>query len=336
MTTAARVESTEAIKEFRIYLTKFQEKATLAIGDADSDLNRITRWLEGEAMNHWTSAIRKRKEDMSRAEDALRQKKLFKDASGSTQSAVEEQKAVQAAKRRLAEAEEKLNNVKKWNKELPKKIIEYRGGVTRFAMDVAQGVPAGVAQLGATLDQLDKYMGIEAVTAESATEAGAGPGVAREAAAGSMARAAEEAPAAEEALDPAALRAKTPSPEALLAAKPAEKGPVNLSCGQVNEQQTARIAAIANAEPAQRIVISNSAAAAAKIYLVRLESGWYAGPVDQPDSGVYNTVVSEDLQAGRPDLAALLNLPPGYLAIVDGGGLSAVFNDRNKNVLKSA
>jgi hypothetical protein len=341
MSTAARVDSTDAIKEFRIYLAKFQEKASVALGDADSDVNRMTRWLEGEAMNHWTSTIRKRQEELVKAEEAFRFKRLYKDASGSMPSAVEEQKAVQVAKQRLAEAQGKLTNVKRWSRELQKQAAFYRGGVSRFAIQVAQGVPAAIAQLGSTLDHLDQYLDLAAATSEGAAEAGAGPGVAREAAAASMARAAEEAPAAAEAqgVDPAAVRAGAPSPQAALAARPAEKSPVNLACGAVTEQQAAQIAAIAGAEPPgdqQRIVISPVVTSSAKVYLLRLEStggGWYLGPVDEPDTGVYNTVTAEDLRAGRPDLAALLNLPAGYLAIVDSRGLSAVFNERNENVL---
>ena len=144
MSDSARVESTDAIKEFRIYLTKFQEKATLALGDADSDVNRISRWLEGEAMNHWTSTIRKRQEELLKAEEAFRFKRLYKDASGSMPSAVEEQKAVQVAKKKLADVQEKLANVKRWNRQLQKEVVLYRGGVSRFNIQVASGVPAAV------------------------------------------------------------------------------------------------------------------------------------------------------------------------------------------------
>src|ERR1700722_19094651 len=234
MTTAARVDSTDAIKEFRIYLTKFQESASLAIGDADSDVNRAVRWLEGEGLSMWMATIRKRQEELAKAEEAYRFKRLYKDSSGSMPSAVEEQKAVGIAKRKLGEAQEKLNNVKRWTRQLQKEIVLYRGGMSRFAGTVSSGVPAAIAHLGATLDHLDKYLDISAGTgAEGPEAAAAGVGAAREGVEPSMARAADKAAPQKEAetFDPAAIRASAPSGQAISAAKPEEKGPVKLSCG---------------------------------------------------------------------------------------------------------
>src|SRR5271170_3135280 len=129
MSGSARVESVDVIKEFRVYLAKFKDMAGRALGDADSDVNRMARWLEGEGLNYWTSTIRKRQEELAKAEEALRFKRLYKDASGSTASGVEEMKKVKIAKDRLAQAQEKLNNVKRWTKELQKQMTLYRGGV---------------------------------------------------------------------------------------------------------------------------------------------------------------------------------------------------------------
>ncbi|MGD0541046.1 MAG: hypothetical protein ABSB33_05980 [Tepidisphaeraceae bacterium] len=343
MSTAARVDSTDAIKDFRVYLTKFQESASLALGDADSDVNRAVRWLEGEGLNLWLSAIRKRQEEVAKAEEAFRFKRLYKDASGSMPSAIEEQKAVQNAKKRLAEAQEKLASVKKWTRQLQKEIVMYRGGVSRFAGTVSSGVPAAIAHLGTKLDELDKYMEISAGPAGEGPEAAAAAGGAvREGPGASMARAPEEAavPKKAEAVDPAAIRAGAPSAQATFAAKPEERGPVKTSCGVVTAEQAAKLAAIAAAAPPgddDRIVISPAVMGSGRIYLLRLSSpgaNWCLGSVDGPDSGVYNTVTAGDLRAGRPDLAPLLKLPAGSLAIVDSNGVSVVFNERNENILQ--
>jgi hypothetical protein len=344
MSTAARVDSTDAIKDFRAYLTKFQESASLAIGDADSDVNRWVKWLEGEGLNLWMSTIRKRQEELAKAEEAYRFKRLYKDASGSMPSAVEEQKAVQIAKRKLGDAQEKLTAVKRWTRQIQKEIVLYRGGMARFSGTVSSGVPAAVAHLGVTLDHLDKYTEIAAATAGEGPEAAAaGVGAGREGAEPSMARAADEAaPRKEaEAVDPAAIRAGAPSAQAIFAAKPDEKGPVKPSAGVVTDEQAAKITAAATATTPgddDRIIISPAVLGSATIYLLRLSAAgsiWCIGSVDGPDSGVYNTVTAGDLRAGRPDLAALLKLPAGSLAVIDSKGLSAVFNERNENILQA-
>jgi len=133
------------------------------------------RWLEGEGANYWAAQARKRQEAVVKAEEAFRQKRLYKDASGSTPSAVEEMKALQVAKKRLEEAVEKQKNVKKWTRELQKQATLYRGQVSSFTNDVASGVPEAYSFLGALLEQLEKYMDVAAAVGEEAT-AGAGSG----------------------------------------------------------------------------------------------------------------------------------------------------------------
>jgi len=342
MSTAARVESIDAIKDFRVHLTKFQEMAGRALGDADSDIHRMVRWLEGEGLNFWTSTIRKRQEQLAKAEEAFRFKRLYKDSSGSTPSAVEEQKAVQMAKKRLEEAQTKLANVKRWTRQLQKEITSYRGGVAGFSNAVSAGVPQAIAHLGALLDQLDKYLEVAAATAEEGAMAGAGAGGAgREEGGASMARAAEEAVKPKEGVDAAALRAGVPSSQALFAAHPAEKGPVQLACGQVTAKQgseTAKLAGAVVPSDDERIVISPAIAGSSRVYLVRLDTvglAWYLGAVDGSDTGVYNTVTVGDLRGGRPDLADLLRLPVGYIAVIGPGGVEAVYNGQNDGVFQA-
>jgi len=344
MSDTARVESTDAIKDFRVHLTKFQEMAGRALGDADSDINKTVRWLEGEGLNFWTSTIRKRQEQLAKAEEAFRFKRLYKDASGATPSAVEEQKAVQVAKKRLEEAQNKLANVKRWTRQLQKEISNYRGGVAGFSNAVSAGIPQAIAQLGALLDQLDKYLEVSAATAEEGAMAGAGAGgVGREETGASMARAAEEAvkPKAGAQADPAALRAAVPSSQAIFAARPAEKGPVQLACGQSTAAQQSEMAKHAGAvvpSDDERIVISPAIAGSSRVYLVRLDTAglaWYLGSVEGADTGVYNTVSVGDLRGGRPDLADLLRLPVGSIAVVGPGGVEAVYNGQNDSVFQA-
>jgi len=344
MTTSARVESVDSIKEFRAYLAKFQESASLAMGDADSDVGQTERWLEGEQQSYWSGQIRKRQEALSRAEDALRQKTLFKDSTGSRPSAVDEQKAVMIAKKNLADAQAKFNNVKRWTRQLQKEAILYRGGVARFSNSVSAGVPAAIAQLAATIEMLEKYLGLAAAVTEEGEMAGAA-GVGGEAGRGSMARGAEtvEAPRKGEAeIDPAAIRASVGSAEKMAAAEPVA-GPVALGCGLVSAEQQAAAAALAS-EPAPAeggtIAVAQSAVTAKRLYMLRMPEGsaisWCIGPVEGGGSEVYNKAPAANLLLGRPDLADLLKLPVGSLVVLDDGGLVAIYNTSNDNMLHSS
>jgi len=97
----ARVHSIETLKIFKVYLLKFAEAANVALGDAESELHRIQMWLETEQQSFWQMQLRKRQEIVSRCKEAVRMKKVFKDSTGRQQSAVDEEKALQIAQRRL-------------------------------------------------------------------------------------------------------------------------------------------------------------------------------------------------------------------------------------------
>src|SRR5947207_6435983 len=107
MSNPARVESIEALKMFRRAVIRFVEAANVAMGDAESEMQRRLNWLENEQDSHWQGQIRKRQEEVSKCRDAVRQKKLFKDFAGRTPSADQEEKALRIALARLEEADRK-------------------------------------------------------------------------------------------------------------------------------------------------------------------------------------------------------------------------------------
>src|SRR3954464_10011828 len=110
MSDFARVDSVDALRSFRTALVKFMETINVALGDVESDLRRTQVWLETEQLSHWQNQVRLRTEAVAKAKDAVRAKKLYKDSAGRLQSAIDEEKALNVAQRRLAEAEEKLDN----------------------------------------------------------------------------------------------------------------------------------------------------------------------------------------------------------------------------------
>ena len=172
MSEGARIDDIDAIKTFRVYLAKFGEAANMSLDDAQSEINRTLTWLEGEQTSYWNAQIRKRQEQLAKAQQILRDKTTFKDVSGRPPSAVEEHKAVVVAKKNLAETEQKLANTKGWCRRFPKEVAMYHGGVKPFANTLAGGVPAALAQLTNSLHWLDQYT---AVPVDAASVAAASP-----------------------------------------------------------------------------------------------------------------------------------------------------------------
>jgi hypothetical protein len=185
MSNAARVDSIDALKAFRVSLIKFAEEADAALAGAESEMQRMVGWLDREQLSFWQLQIRKRQEALGRAQEALRMKKLFPDAAGRTPTPIEEEKAVRKCKAALEEAEQKLANVKKYSRVLQREIMNYKGGVQRFATLVGSEVPVAVARLDKMAGLLEQYVAVKM--------AGSGPPV-REASAAAFGAAGAEAP----------------------------------------------------------------------------------------------------------------------------------------------
>src|SRR5215203_1713158 len=147
MSTGARVDSLESLKFFKIALVKFGQAVSVALDDADSDVARTLNWLEGEAQTYWQQQIRKRHEALEKAKEALRMKQLYKDASGRTQSAVDEMKAVQVARKRLDDATAKLAVTKTNARKMAREQMIYKGQVQRGYTAANHDVPSAAAFL---------------------------------------------------------------------------------------------------------------------------------------------------------------------------------------------
>ena len=177
----ARVQSIDALKHFRVALIKFAESANVSMGDADSEVQRTASWLAGSQQQYWETQIRKRHEFVNRCKDAVRQKKLFKDSTGRTQSAVDEEKALQKAMKALTEAEEKLVATKRHSIKMQRELHMYKGAVQAFGTCVASDIPNAIATLDRMIHKLEEYVALtsgagSAAPSEAGSMAGIGSG----------------------------------------------------------------------------------------------------------------------------------------------------------------
>ena len=334
----ARVESVDALRGFRQALIKFAETANVSLADAESEMNRILVWLETEQDTYWQSQIRKRHEDVERARDAVRQKKLYKTPAGNTQSAVEEEKMLKIAQRRLEEAEQKLKNVRRYVPRLQKELQNYKGGVQRLQTDVMSDIPLAVSRLDKMVGMLEMYAALSISGGGQIDEGGE---IAR-----SMARAVAEL---SKGVDYSPLRRKTASVDRAKAAD-ADIRAEAWSDGLVSPRERELIAAIKTDRhppaPEARIVIEQAAWQNTRIYLERIkieesespaESGWFLGraeeqPADPPPAIAALAIPVSQLTEVRPDLTEILALPAGYLVVIDMGGVTAILNEHGAEI----
>jgi hypothetical protein len=177
MAEGAKVGDIESIARFRVALIKYAEAIEVALGDAESDVTRTQLWLELEQLSYWEGEIRKRHDALERAKEALRMKKLFKDASGRQQSAIDEEKEVKKRTALMEEAVTKLANTRKYIKVMQREAQNYKGGVQRLSSVIHDDLPTAAGVLAGYLDKLHEYLGLSAETAASTagTSSQAGP-----------------------------------------------------------------------------------------------------------------------------------------------------------------
>jgi hypothetical protein len=165
MSEQVRVEDSEVFNVLRIALIKFRQAADSAISNAENQVSRTQFWLDGEQTTFWQNQYRARAEAVTKAKDAVRQKKLYKDAGGRTPSAVEEEKALHKCEAALEEAQQKLELIRKWKPRLEKENDLFRGGISRLRKILDDDVPRGVALLERLAMSVEQYAQLEAPAA---------------------------------------------------------------------------------------------------------------------------------------------------------------------------
>ena len=302
MPQGAHVQSIELLRELQGVLWKFREACVGSLDDVESDLRRTVIWLETEQDSYWKSQIRIRHEALERAKEALRSKKIFKDASGRSQSVVEEQKALKIAMDRLEEAQQKLANVRKWVRALQKEIELYKASVGRLSHSVESLVPAAVHQLDRLATSLEAYVNLEIPQAVTQDASGHSDGT------GFANRA--ELPADRQS-ESAPVSAAVPSEEERLSAQPASS--VDVPCPQISGEFVDQLTAVADSAPVnphQTLVTRRAAVGIpTKFTLLR------RSPVDADDSGWMVLLDAADISSDAAWLKVSVDSLPGDAAL---------------------
>jgi hypothetical protein len=153
MAIQARVTSTDALEMFRAKLVIFISKARVSVDDATDEVRRTRVWLQHDQPMRWQGEIRQRTKKLDQAQHELRNAQF-----AAQEAAIQtRQAAVNRAKQALAEAEDKLRRIKKWNlnyDNIADPIVRRLDGFRQFVTD---DLPKGVAHLRNIQKALEAY-----------------------------------------------------------------------------------------------------------------------------------------------------------------------------------
>lgn len=339
MAETARVESIDALKKFRAALCKFAETVRVALDEADAEVQRASYWVKQEQQNYWKAQIRKRSELFARAKSDLSRKKSQRTALGGRYTCIDEEKALAAAERRLEEAKQKQANVRRWSRLLDEETFSYKGVAQGVSTVVEVEVPNAVAQLDNMIAALEAYATSTAPSEQRSTApAASGEEVGRPADYVSVAR--DEPSEIDVASAVRRLRALTPSKsvrdetplresELDWPAHPETAGAVRAALAPI---AAARLPVVLE----DKVVVARGVARCRRIYLERVpdagagDSGWHVGATDGAGAAGYEAFRLGELLARRPELEAALELPVGWLIVLEGATVESVLDPQDE------
>ncbi len=157
MCAKARVTNTQSLADFRPAIIQFKEDVERALTSPGSDAMRVLSWLQGDRLSHWKREIRVRSEAAVVAKSKLTQQVT----SQQPRPSVDARKEYERAKRRVREAEEKLESTKRAVNKLRKEIDYYRGAIQPMASVARADMQTALGRLDGQIRALDDYTRVQ-------------------------------------------------------------------------------------------------------------------------------------------------------------------------------
>jgi hypothetical protein len=153
---------------FRASLILYVSKARPALEEVSAEAVRVRLWLENDRRVHWEAQVRRRRNVLEQARQALSSARM----SSLPQASSSEQMAVQRAKRALDEAEAKLKMLKYWKREFDNRVEPLVNQLQKLHTFLAHDLNKATAYLTEIINTLAEYAGTPppAITTTSTVE----------------------------------------------------------------------------------------------------------------------------------------------------------------------
>jgi hypothetical protein len=151
----AKVHAVERLAEFEAAVRTFADKAKNAMSANQIEIRRSFDFLEAQ-LAMWKTEIRKAEEAVVQARSELARKKMVK-LNDRPPDTTEQEKQLRRAQARLAHAEEKRDNTKRWLRMLPDAVEEYDGQARPFSDILEHDVVKMAVYLEQKIAALEAY-----------------------------------------------------------------------------------------------------------------------------------------------------------------------------------
>jgi hypothetical protein len=174
MSTQADVKSIDTLAFMKAAFASFAHESGQAISECEIQGQRAVDWICVDQAGFWKAEVRRMTELVNKAVKDLEYCKAFKKVGNNQPSCIEEKKALEKAKQRLARAEQKAEAVRRWTPVVQQQFREACVRLVRFREVVDVDCPRSMAQLEKMLKALDAYRQVASPTGEASGTGGTG------------------------------------------------------------------------------------------------------------------------------------------------------------------
>ena len=200
MSSQADVKSTDTLAFVKQALIAYAHESGQALADIEIEGQRGIDWITVDRAGYWKAEIRRAAEAVNQAIKDLEHCRAYKKVGDNTPSCAEEKKNLEKARKRLQQAEDKAELVRRWTPVVLQQFREACVRLVRFREVIDVDCPRSIGRLEKMITALDHYRTV------SGPQTGSGTGGTGDAA--SVTRQLDEA------ADPDAAMPDTPNPPA--------------------------------------------------------------------------------------------------------------------------
>jgi hypothetical protein len=164
MSQAANVRSLEAIREFRVALIKFIDKAKRSVATAESEVQRTSTWLSSTQPLHWTHEVRHANDRLAQAKSELARATLAQP--DNPRGPTDQIRLVRKREEEIRIAMKKGEQTKKWSRKFEQQTNEYRGAMTPLSSCLDGDLNKAVSVLTNSVKSLEEYLASTTPTSE--------------------------------------------------------------------------------------------------------------------------------------------------------------------------
>jgi hypothetical protein len=175
MSQQADVKSIETLAFVRSAFAAFAHESGQALSEIEIQGQRAVEWICVDRAAHWKAEIRRMTDLVNKAIKDLEHCRTFKKVGDNTPSCIEEKKALEKARQKLAWAEQKAEAVRRWTPVVQQQFRETCVRLVRFRDVIDVDCPRAMAQLEKMLRSLEAYTQVASPTTDG-DDGGAGSG----------------------------------------------------------------------------------------------------------------------------------------------------------------